>query len=57
MAAALALRLAGNRAGQLLLPAMAGLVAGLGGTALVFGAGGLALMGSVLWIRRIGLDP
>jgi MFS family permease len=57
VAAALALRLTGNRAGQLLLPAMAGLVAGLGGTALVFGAGGLALMGSVLWIRHIGLDP
>jgi MFS family permease len=56
VAAALALRLTGNRAGQLLLPAMAGLVAGLGGTALVFGAGGLALMGSVLWIRHIGLD-
>jgi MFS family permease len=56
VAAALAVRLTGNRAGQLLLPAVAGLVAGLGGTALVFGAGGLALMGSTLWVRRISLD-
>lgn len=56
MAAALALRLTGNRAGQLLLPAVAGMAAGLGGTTLVFGAGGLALMGSTLWVRRISLD-
>jgi MFS family permease len=56
VAAALALRLTGNRAGQLLLPAVAGLAAGLGGTTLVFGAAGLALIGSTLWVRRISLD-
>ncbi|HEX6578318.1 MAG TPA: MFS transporter [Jiangellaceae bacterium] len=56
VAAALALRLTGNRAGQLLLPAVAGLAAGLGGTTLVFGAAGLALIGSTLSVRRISLD-
>ena len=35
---------------------LAGLAAGLGGTTLVFGSAGLALIGSTLWVRRISLD-
>jgi MFS family permease len=57
MGSALALRLAGNRLGQLAIPAAVGLLAGIAGTAMVFVASGLSLLGSAWWMRNAPLGP
>lgn len=56
VSAALALRLSGNRLGQLVLPATIGALAGLAGTALVFLTAAGGLVGSALWVRTAPLD-
>lgn len=56
VSASLALRVTGNRLGQLILPAAFGALAGVAGTAIVFGAAAGALLGSALWVRGAALD-
>jgi len=51
---ALAIRLTGNRIGQVATPAAAGLVAGSAGASSVFWLLGAMLVGSALAIRRVG---